>query len=329
MKKLIVILLIALSGTITYSQNLVPNPSFEQFDTCPDQASMIHYATNWMNANTGTSDYYNTCYVPGGFNDMGVPNNFMGSQNAKSGNAYAGFLASEEINWNINYREYISVKLLDSLTLGMKYYVSFHLSLSDSSLYATDDVGLYLSNDSIWQNNTDSLNYTPQIKNTEGLFLINKNGWMQVKNTFIAQGGEKYLTIGNFNGHATTDSLFIGNGGNPSYYNFPYYYIDDVCVSLDSTDCYNNVGIEDKNLDEISIYPNPANDILNINLKNISSVKIVSIDIYNLNGKLIFQDSFYNTSDLKINISDFSFGMYFMKLYIDNKKLITKSFIKN
>src|SRR5437764_856653 len=46
---------------ILHSQiNLVPNPSFEIYDTCPDNASQVNRVINWFSCYT-TPDYYNTC----------------------------------------------------------------------------------------------------------------------------------------------------------------------------------------------------------------------------------------------------------------------------
>ena len=42
--------------------NLVPNPSFEEYDTCPDLLDRVQYATHWMNFGN-SPDYYNSCSV--------------------------------------------------------------------------------------------------------------------------------------------------------------------------------------------------------------------------------------------------------------------------
>lgn len=56
--------------------------------------------------------------------------------------------------------------------------------------------------------------------------LSDKIGWMKVEWLYIASGGEKYITIGNFNTASTSDTLNVG-ASNPG---FSYYYIDDVYV---------------------------------------------------------------------------------------------------
>ena len=70
------------------AQNLVPNPSFEEFTTCPTTLGIGGplQCTPWFSYNS--ADYFNVC---GGFN-TGVPNNAFGFQEARTGVAYVGCL---------------------------------------------------------------------------------------------------------------------------------------------------------------------------------------------------------------------------------------------
>ncbi len=80
-------------------------------------------------------------------------------------------------------------------------------------------------------------------------------------------------------------------------------------------------GVETNTLTGISLYPNPANETININ--GISNSNVAIYDIY---GKLIKEYSDMNSST--IDISDMSDGVYFMN--ISNKDGIkTLKFIKN
>ena len=63
---------------------------------------------------------------------------------------------------------------------------------------------------------------------------------------------------------------------------------------------------------EIGIYPNPTNDIINI--QSISG-EYLGIDIYSLHGKHIL-----SSEDLQINISDYSSGIYLLKTKGNNPK---------
>lgn len=71
----------------------------------------------------------------------------------------------------------------------------------------------------------------------------------------------------------------------------------------------------------ISIFPNPVNDILNINSKR----EIVNYTIYDLNGRRMND---LQSSSNKIDVSKLNPGIYFLKLTAKNKQAHTLKFIK-
>lgn len=218
-------------------QNLVPNPSFEQYSTCPNSAGQIDYSAPWFAPTTGTPDYFNSCINGDSLwgNILGVPYNAFGFQNARTGSAYSGLFTQ----YPSNYREYIEVQLTTPLVSGIKYYISFFISLADSAQLASDDIGMYLSPVTISTSNNFNLSYVPQIYNPEGNFLSDKLNWMEISGEYIAVGGEKYIVIGNFKDDANTDIIGVAGGGVLMFQDWdkPYYYIDDICVSTDSSLC--------------------------------------------------------------------------------------------
>ena len=78
-----------------------------------------------------------------------------------------------------------------------------------------------------------------------------------------------------------------------------------------------------ENSNNFSIYPNPANDKIKLEL-NVLKNSIVSI--YNIQGQLLLQQAIkhYQT---EIDISSFARGMYFVKVETD-KGIVSKKFIK-
>ncbi len=117
-KFLIVLIISLLSLLETKGQtNLVPNPSFELYDTCPYTGGQLSFAEGWFQPNTiwnnvlyGSTDFFNSCT---GNPTLSVPTNFFGNQNALVGEGYVGFLAYVGIP-NIDQREYLEVLLFDS-----------------------------------------------------------------------------------------------------------------------------------------------------------------------------------------------------------------------
>src|SRR5689334_17274740 len=111
-------LLFSLVVHFTFAQNLVPNPSFEQYDTCPSDISQITKAIGWYAARK-TPDYFNVCSTDtfqGGHYKVSVPTNWVGHRTAASGNAYAGVISCT--TQSAFYKEYIGAQLITPLQMG-------------------------------------------------------------------------------------------------------------------------------------------------------------------------------------------------------------------
>src|ERR1039458_6392949 len=91
MKKFFLLLFIfgIANGVKSFSQNLIPNSSFELYDTCPTTLDQMSRCQGWSSFSI-SPDYYNACNGTGG---LGVPSNGVGYQAASSGVAYAGLVA--------------------------------------------------------------------------------------------------------------------------------------------------------------------------------------------------------------------------------------------
>lgn len=76
----------------------------------------------------------------------------------------------------------------------------------------------------------------------------------------------------------------------------------------------------------ISIYPNPTVSVLNIKVDNQNDMPD-SYKVYNMLGQLLIDNKINNTSDLTIDTTPFSDGMYFIKISKSNRNL-TLPFIK-
>ena len=143
------------AGKVCSQINLVPNPSFEVYDTCPNDSldGSIQFAIPWFDPNIQihSTDYFNNCNLDTA--SLNCPQNFIGYQLAHSGNGYAGFTTGTIQPAN-NLREYLEVELIDSLLQGKKYCVSFFVSLGDQSQTATDGIGVFFSQNIISSNST-------------------------------------------------------------------------------------------------------------------------------------------------------------------------------
>jgi hypothetical protein len=139
----------------------------------------------------------------------------------------------------------------------------------------------------------------PQV--VSNVFLTDTLNWMKVSGYFVAQGGEEYLTIGNFKSFASGDTLNIYSP-NTNIYSGAYYYIDDVSVYLceDTVPPTQNLIIPTyiKNEEYFYITDLPANS---------------NLQVYNAIGQLVFKENNYTQ---KLNTQQLSTGIYFYNLQL-------------
>jgi gliding motility-associated-like protein len=207
--------------------NLVPNSGFEDTISCPNNYGQITRATFWQNSTAGSPDYFNSCNA--GF--WGVPSNYLGNQNARTGNGYALVVAYCLCTGvSTSAREYIQVPLNNVLLRDETYCVEFYVSLANGQYteYAVNNLGAYFSDIAVASSSWGPLPYIPQITNSLLNPLTTPGMWTKISGSFKAVGTEQFLTIGNFNDNALSDTVFI----KPTAVSLKEsdYYIDDVSV---------------------------------------------------------------------------------------------------
>ncbi|MCW3071860.1 MAG: hypothetical protein JWO44_1750 [Bacteroidetes bacterium] len=86
-------------------------------------------------------------------------------------------------------------------------------------------------------------------------------------------------------------------------------------------------GVEEQSIATgLLIYPNPANDVLNVNLSNVNAV---SVAVYDLQGRMISLEKTGNAGVQKIDISSLVKGLYFVVIENSEGQKMTKKFVKN
>lgn len=304
MKYKILIILVFTFSLINAQINFVANGSFEQKSQCPFLDSQINFCVSWQNPSIGTSatpDFFSSCQSN---LFAGVPQNYGGYQNPRTGGNYSGIVSFYLSTPNI--REYIETTLIDTLERKKKYLVEFFVNLCDSSVFACNNFGAYLSDTLISYNSNTALNFIPQIQNTSQQ-LTNKVNWTKISGTYIAKGGEKYITIGNFNSMLDLDTVVLANLSNLwPIGKFAYYYIDDVSITLyDSTIAVNEL----KAKNQIEIFPNPVASMLHF--KNLDLIQSTILKIENMFGQMIIEAEL---KENEINVADLLPGLYFLKI---------------
>lgn len=272
------IYILCISTLSAYTQNIVPNYSFEDTVHCPFLPGQIYFAPAWQDPNNGSSDLLNACNNSGN-GLVGVPQNVGGYQYARTGMGYAGIMTYAQ---GANFREYIQAKLINPLEINKKYYVEFYVSLFDTQTVACNNIGVYFSDTAVAAPLLSIINVTPQISNDILLNpLTDKTNWIKISGSFIASGTENYITIGNFLDDISSDTVYVGGGCTGC--DASGYYIDDVSVIC--CDC---------DTDSSTLFiPNtftPNNDGLNEEFKvQAQNIKEFKGMIYNRWGQLLYE----------------------------------------
>lgn len=220
MKRLIIFLIIV-DCVPVLAQNLIQNPGFEEFQTCPNKFTVKFRKTiipGWDSASAGTPDYFNSCSE----GSAGVPANWAGDCLPVSGQGYMGIYLYRPDG----FREYLQTRFLRELVKGEIYTISFHISHALNASYHIDQIGVLISQEAVFaynpvlyqedfenKNVNKKLNQPIQaqrpkyiVNKDKGYYLSQKlntystsmKDWELVELQYEAHGGELYITIGNF-----------------------------------------------------------------------------------------------------------------------------------
>jgi gliding motility-associated-like protein len=234
------------------SQNLVPNPGFDNINACPNSAGAISYDptyTNfpfipgWINpVNAGLSpDAFHFCATPN--TGVHVPESDWGYQKPRSGDGFAGLIMWQGTktgsNWTYDEREYMQCKLLQPLSAGQRYCVTFYVSNAIATVashnkfnfVALDKVGLNLSAARPATLSGAVMPLQSHVGSIPGNFYTDSAGWTKIQSVYTAVGGEQWLTVGCFTqAPAPGYQLVTPATPNPSWDYRSYLYFDDFSV---------------------------------------------------------------------------------------------------
>ena len=231
--KILFLLIFTFAGIHCPAQdlNLVPNPGFEECTNC-DICFSEAYKNN--NINPICKDWGSAYLTPDYIYWASIQyNRYVDTSGVRSGNGSYGFYAYAADYQEV--REFVKVKLKSRLQSNKTYKARMFIKLLKGSYFAIDAVGLYFSNNSTrFYSDTDFIQITPQVKNLSGRVLDSK--WTLITGTFIANGDEQYLTIGNFEKQNKVRKKVVGKKDNRYQ---AYYYMDDISLVL-CEDCSEN-----------------------------------------------------------------------------------------
>ncbi|MEI6019742.1 MAG: OmpA family protein [Bacteroidota bacterium] len=202
------LLALALEGQNSQAavKNLVPNGSFENYRR---KSSDIRKAIPWRGIET--IDYYHNA----------LSNDTTRQKGAYSGYAYTGF------RFRKKYKEFLQTKLAEPLHRGTVYEFTMHIRLAYWSNAILKSFGVLFSKagyrgqmDAVKSNMFDTVCVQGG--------LHNAYHWITVRGYYKADGGEKFITIGNFAPKIRKDLMRIEIskfGAREAY-----YFVDDISL---------------------------------------------------------------------------------------------------
>jgi beta-glucanase (GH16 family) len=163
--------------------------------------------------------------------------------------------------------------------------------------------------------------------------------WYPDKYIFYVDGKEKWRTKGGgvcnqpgyvkITGEISTESWAINSywANDPSKASYPDSFVVDY-VRVYELDLVNSAFVNEQQKQDIELFPNPANDLITINLPENQSMKEKpEIIIFNSSGGCV--KSFKQFSKpLEVSVADLKQGLYLMVIRV-NGSSFSRKFVKN
>ncbi len=244
MKRLIICILFICACIPMHAQiNLLRNGSFEVHDSCPNDYDQIRYAKFWDGLDTNYTlfttyidtfgnflpEYIQTCATSG---TCSAPNNGHFYHYPRTGNGMAMSVMYYDLAYTytsgLDDVNYIQGRMSGNLIAGKSYCVTFFVTQARASTYSINKIGAYLDDGTIDTTSRPGIvqpQYTPQI--LESSVIYDTTSWIKIQGNFIANGTEKFITIGVFfdTAHLThIYNAYVGGGHDA------LYLVDDVSV---------------------------------------------------------------------------------------------------
>ncbi len=212
-------------------QNMVRNPSFEQYKKVPVDLGNIQTIAYSSSATDATPDYF---HRRAGGENVDIPLNKMGDANSRSGHAYVGIYTYASRYLKRNFREYIQSELKQPMIAGHTYCVKAFVYLSQSSNRSIGAFTMTASKIKIEQNH--EMNISPHrfmYMQQEDKSPLDLREWTEISCKYKAIGGERHIVLGNFDDDRKTvvSGAIVNEKFKNPHVDFAYYFVDDVCVT--------------------------------------------------------------------------------------------------
>lgn len=269
----------------SFAQNLVPNPSFEEYTVCPSNQFQIDYAAGGWTTIGISPDYFNACCIT---DTVDVPGNMAGYQWAADGDAYMGlgFFPRD------GGEEFLQVKLTDALVPGQLVHLSIRLAAGGfstlgftSPILAASGIGMHFS--------VSPLEYMTSLGQFEfneaalhmHQILQDTADWISLSGTYVPDSAYEYLQIGNFFNDSLCESVVLDPTGD-TY--FAYAFLDEVCVSVAPNVCNLGTGFEEVHWTSEVLLSSVFSDVITLDLRGLKWGEY-DLTLFNALGRLCWR----------------------------------------
>jgi OOP family OmpA-OmpF porin len=200
---------IVLIASVSYSQkNLVPNGGFEAHKN--KRNTSITNAAPWKGV--ATVDYYL----------QALKLDTSRYHGPHSGEASVG------LRFQLGYKEFLYVKLIDPLKAGKVYHFESYFRLLSISTMGLKHLGVFFSKKPF--SLSDKVDTTNSVYMYERKGLVGDYNWIKLEGDYTAKGGERYITLGNFTKKTKQDMYRLNRNKLFAMFHEAYYFVDDASL---------------------------------------------------------------------------------------------------
>jgi hypothetical protein len=313
---------------------LLANPSIEQGATCapnftPGDAGLNTFmAPDWLRQHRATCDSYSSC---ADFNSRenvpavdGVSNITERRILSRNGEGMAGIYTltnDQQTDWH----EYIQAPLTTPLIPGEPYLVSYYVSnLAYNGRVSTNGFGALFTTGPHVQTDFHTITLPPQLIDMR---VIASEEWVNICGIVIPDEPWDHITIGSFLNY--DQYSFLGDAYN-GFIGSAYYFIDDVvvaqvtdpgCITTAVEELPEDRGTQGTIGDNLRIYPNPANDRVNIVADATLFGEPGVIEVFDVTGKRVYAEQVNNFLALQpLGLStEWKDGLYLVMVRVEGQ----------
>ncbi len=306
---------LSLSAHLAHGQNLILNPGFEELEVpCVGGPATFSSLQAWTHPVCSENvSFAHACSAALGFPTHGTPANLIGYQEPVDGLGYVAMYTYDRYS-TFPPSYYLTGPLLVPLDGGTEYCFSLHVSLADQSAYRTSYLHVIFTEELPNScNGVDTLVWVHDAQVVLNTTDADTSSWSLLSGSFVAAGGESYLTIGNFVGMLDPDTMYFGPTTFPAQR--AMYYID----ALELRPCV--VAVEEYEEMTLRTTYDPGSRSLSIiGLPKTNWNRVVLLDMA---GRMVTSHP-GRLGSVQIDVSGLSAGFYIIQAVAAGKQYSTR-----